>query len=416
MFSRSLLRRRRFYGLLAVFGLALYYFRILGGLPVPVPGYESFFEKELEDARYTAEGENNNRYLHFKIKSYPRADEALASLYLYAHLAYASNRAYVFDPLEPVPLGKYQMWWSRKKVVPLTAIIYTGKNWGGNDSKLKPMSSLGWSQVCSRRKRTVLHVTPQDLSEAKYSPVSLMNIWASKLKGLDAQCVEVVGELFTDRVLEYPSIQPFFDTISTSPILKHYTFSYKVYNAASTIIPTSSTLQAVPTANDTVVLQAHLPPRPSTSLPPEDPCGALASFGAPFRAFAHLRGLPTPFDLPAAATYYAQRCNPTVSELVGRLGSLRIAFPSSDSSPANPTSRLKYVYVVDGPMGLTPAEWSHRKRWFEQLKYELTNKQGWNSVRWARAGAKPESVAIDMEVAASAEAFVGNGVSLCWQR
>ncbi|KAG8741134.1 hypothetical protein FRC10_003278 [Ceratobasidium sp. 414] len=238
-----------------------------------------------------------------------------------------------------------------------------------------------------------------------------MDTWASKLKRLDAQCVEVAGELFTDRVLEYPSIRPLFDTVSASPILRHYTFSYKVYSAASTIIPSTSTLAAVPTANNTVVLQAHLPPQPRTSLPPGDPCGALASLSAPFRTFAHIHGLPTPFSLPAAASYYAQRCNPTVSELVGRLGTLRTSFPSPGSSPSNPSSRLKHVYVVDGPMGLTPDEWSHRKRWFEQLKYELTHKQGWDSVRWARAGAKPEAVAIDMEVAASAEAFIGNGFS-----
>ncbi|KAG9119278.1 hypothetical protein FRC07_005761 [Ceratobasidium sp. 392] len=403
MFSRSLLRRRRFYGLLAIFGLALYYFRVLAGLPAPVSGYEAFYNKELDDTNQIATQEDNNaRYVHFKIKSYPR--------YLYAHLAYASNRAYAFDPLEPTPLGKYQMWWSRRKVVPLTAIIDTGKNWDTTGSKLKPISSLGWSQVCPRRKRSVLYVTPQDLLDAKYNPDSLMKIWATKLKSLDAQCAEVVGELFTDRVLEYPSIQPFFDTIAASPILKHYTFSYKVYTTASTIIPNTSTLEAVPTANNTAVLQAHLPPRPLTSDPLEDQCGALTSLGAPFRTFAHLRGLPTPFDLPAAATYYAQRCNPTISELVGRLGSLRAAFPSPDSVPSHPSYRLKHVYVVDGPMGLTPTEWSHRKRWFEQLKYELTNKQGWDTVRWARAGAKPEAVAIDMEVAAGAEAFIGNGI------
>ncbi|KAG8696105.1 hypothetical protein FRC08_007356 [Ceratobasidium sp. 394] len=303
------------------------------------------------------------------------------------------------------------MWWSRRKVVPLTAIVDTGKNWDEKDAKLKPISSLGWNQVCPRRKRTTLYVTPQDLSDAKYNPTTLMNTWTSKLKRLDTQCVEVTGELFTDKVLEYPSIQPLFDTISASPILKHYTFSYKVYNVASTIIPSTSTLEAVPTANNTVVLQAHLPPQPPTSLPPEDPCGALALLGAPFRTFAHVRGLPTPFEVPAAASYYAQRCNPTVSELVGRLGTLRTAFTSPDSSSSNPSSRLKHVYVVDGPIGLTPEEWSHRKRWFNQLSYELTHKQGWDSVRWAKAGAKPEAVAIDMEVAASAEAFVGNGFS-----
>lgn len=73
MFSRSLLRRRRFYGLLAIFGLALYYFRVLGGLPVPVSGYEAQFAEELNSAMEIAAQEGNDvRYLRFKIKSYPR--------------------------------------------------------------------------------------------------------------------------------------------------------------------------------------------------------------------------------------------------------------------------------------------------------------------------------------------------------
>ncbi|QRV85480.1 transmembrane protein [Ceratobasidium sp. AG-Ba] len=406
MFSRSLLRRRRFYGLLAFFGLALYYFRVLAS-PRPVPGYESYFNQELENAADAASKEEKVRYVHFKTRSYSRADEAFSSLLLYAHLAYASDRAYVFDPLEPAPLGKYQMWWSQTKVVPLTAIMDMGKNWDAKDSKLKPVSSLGWHQICPRLKRTVFKISPQDLSQANYNPKTLMDTWARELKNSNAHCVEVVGELFTDRVLGYPLIQPLFDTISTSPILKHYTFSYKVYDVASTIVPKSSIVDGAPTVNNTVVLQAHLPPQPLNSRTSDDPCGDLASLGAPFRTFAHLRGLPTVFELPGAPSYYAQRCNPTVSELVGRLGALRTAFPSSSSSGS---SKLKHVYVIDGPMGLTPVEWSHRKRWFEELRFELT-KQGWNSVRWARAGAKAEAVAIDMEVAASAEAFIGNGFS-----
>jgi hypothetical protein len=209
---------------------------------------------------------------------------------------------------------------------------------------------------------------------------------------------------FFRRVLAYPSIQPLFDTISTSPILKHYTFTDKIHSLVSTIIP--STPPSLITANNTLVLQAHLPPPPASSLPYEDPCSVLASIDAPFRTFAHLRGLPTPFNVPAAPDYYTQRCSPTVSQLVGRLGTVRTALSPSSSDPT-----LKHVYVIDGPLGLTHNEWAFRKRWFEELSFELTSKYGWESVRWARAGAKAEAVAVDMEIAARAEAFVGNGVS-----
>jgi hypothetical protein len=143
------------------------------------------------------------------------------------------------------------------------------------------------------------------------------------------------------------------------------------------------------------VLHSYIP-----SYGSDDPCSELAARGAPFRTFAHLKGLPTPFEAPANRIYYKQRCNPTVQDIVGRLGVARTALPA-----------LKHVYVVDGPLGMTPEQWVERKRWFEELRYELTTKYGWESVRWAAAGAKTESVAIDIELAVRSHAYVGNGVS-----
>jgi hypothetical protein len=73
MFSRSLLRRRRFYGLLAFFGLALYYFRILGASPEPVSGYEPHFKEEMNRALDVAAREGDKtRYIHFRMRSFPR--------------------------------------------------------------------------------------------------------------------------------------------------------------------------------------------------------------------------------------------------------------------------------------------------------------------------------------------------------
>ena len=73
MFSRSLLRRRRFYGLLAIFGLALYYLRVLGSSVEPLLGYESAFKEEEDQALGLGSHEDSGgRYLHFKVKPYAR--------------------------------------------------------------------------------------------------------------------------------------------------------------------------------------------------------------------------------------------------------------------------------------------------------------------------------------------------------
>lgn len=66
---------------------------------------------------------------------------------------------------------------------------------------------------------------------------------------------------------------------------------------------------------------------------------------------------------------------------------------------------------MDGPLGLNSTQWVERKRWFEALRFELTTKNGWETVRWAAAGAKTESVAIDMELAITGHVYIGNGVS-----
>lgn len=198
-------------------------------------------------------------------------------------------------------------------------------------------------------------------------------------------------------VLDSKMIQGLYDMVSSSPILKQYTFKPNIHTIASNILPAANHSTLSPTSNNTIVVQAYLPP--SSRL--DDPCSVLSSRSAPFRTFAHLKGLPTSFEFPATQTYYTQRCNPTIQQIVGRIGVAR------NISPA-----LKHVYIVDGPLGLSPTQWTERKRWFEELRFELTTKHGWESARWASAGAKPESVAIDTELAVRAHAYTGNGVSI----
>ncbi|KAH7333543.1 hypothetical protein B0J17DRAFT_128396 [Rhizoctonia solani] len=258
---------------------------------------------------------------------------------------------------------------------------------------LQPLSSLGWHYVCPPRKRKYLHVSSEDLGNMGSNPSALMSKWVDMILKQDTQCVEIIGEPFPDSSLESKMINNLFDTISSSPILKQYKFRHNIQAAASNILPIATQPSLTPTSNNTVVLQSYLPP---TRL--EDPCSELAARGAPFRTFAHLRGIPTPFDTPANKHYYQQRCNPTISHIIGRVGMVRTAHPA-----------LRHVYVVDGPLGLIPEQWVERKRWFEELRFELTTKHSWESVRWAAAGAKPESVAIDMELATRSYAYLGNG-------
>ncbi|KAB5590889.1 Transmembrane protein [Ceratobasidium theobromae] len=318
MFSRSLLRRRRFYVALALFVMALYYFRVLDFSPDPITGYEAAFNNEMNHAIEVSARTSPVKYLHFKVAPFARRLKAPVVSWMASH----------------------------------------------------------WSQ-------------------AKFDPGVLMNSWIKKLQTLDVECVEIVGELFVDRVLDSPRIQNLYDIISESPVVKQYTFLPNLQAAASNILPFSTQPTLSPTSNNTVVLHAYLPPSQI-----DDPCSVPAAHGAPFRTFAHIKGLPTGFELPATRIYYEQRCKPSVQHIVGRLGATRVAIPA-----------LKHVYVVDGPLGLNSTQWVERKRWFEALRFELTTKNGWETVRWAAAGAKTESVAIDMELAITGHVYIGNGFS-----
>ncbi|CAE6399111.1 unnamed protein product [Rhizoctonia solani] len=391
IFSKSLLRRRRFYVVLGFFLLILYYLRILESSAQRLPGYEVAYEEEMQRALDISTSDESVKYLHFKVSPSARVDEAISKLFLHAHLAHATQRVYVFDPLEPKP--KDTSYWSSKMVQPLSSVLNLGDGWDANGDVMQPLSSLGWHYVCPPRKRKYLHVSSEDFGKAGPSPDLLMSTWTKKILKQDAQCVEVIGEPFPESSLESKAINGLFDTISSSPVLKQYVFRHNIQAAASSILPVATQTSLSPTSNNTVVLHSYIPP---SGL--DDPCSDLAARGAPFRTFAHLKGIPTPFETPANKVYYKQRCSPTVQDIIGRLGVVRTALPA-----------LKHVYVVDGPLGMTSEQWVERKRWFEELRYELTTKYGWESVRWAAAGAKTESVAIDIELATRSHAYVGNG-------
>ncbi|CAE6482228.1 unnamed protein product [Rhizoctonia solani] len=391
IFSRSLLRRRRFYAILGFFILVLYYLRIFESSSQPLPGYETLFEEEMNHALDLGTTGDHVKYLHFKVSSSTRVDALFSKLLLHAHLAHATNRAYVFDPLEPKP--KEPSSWSRKKVQPLSSLLSLGKDWDAKGGKFLPVSSLGWHYVCPPRQRKYLPVSLEDLGKVELDPSILMSNWVKRIVKEDARCVEIVGEPFPDSILESKMIKGLFDTISSSPAPKQYTFRHNIQAAASNILPIATQPSLTPTANNTVVLHSYIP---TSGL--DDPCSEMAIRGAPFRTFAHLKGIPTAFEIPANKQYYQQRCNPTIDQIIGRLGIARTSLPA-----------LRHVYVVDGPLGMTPEQWVERKRWFEELRFELTTKYSWESVRWAAAGAKSESVAIDMELASRSHAYVGNG-------
>lgn len=71
-FSRSLLRRRRFYAVLAFFLFALYYFRVLDFSLEPIPGYEATFNEEMQHALEMSNREEATKYLHFRVAPYTR--------------------------------------------------------------------------------------------------------------------------------------------------------------------------------------------------------------------------------------------------------------------------------------------------------------------------------------------------------
>ncbi|KAF8750088.1 hypothetical protein RHS01_09538 [Rhizoctonia solani] len=315
-----------------LFLVVLYYLRIFESSVQPLPGYEVAYEEEITHAMGVNNNDDGMKYLHFKVSPYARVDEAISKLFLHAHLAHATNRVYVFDPLEPK--SKDTSYWSGKKVQPLSSVLNLGDGWDTKGGVIQPLSSLGWHHVCPPRKRKYLQVSSEYSGKGGPNPALLMNTWTKRILKQDAQCIEIIGEPFPESSLESKAINDLFDIVSSSPVLKQYVFRHNIQAAASSILPTATQTSLSPTANNTVVLQSYLPPSGA-----DDPCADLA-----------------------------------VREL---------------------------HFLMDhwhDPRTMGRAETLVR-----ELRYELTTTYGWESVRWAAAGAKTESVAIDTELATRTE-------------
>jgi len=231
--------------------------------------------------------------------------------------------------------------------------------------------------------------------------------WAEKLKDLEHGCVTIDG--FSPSIVDIAffvskRVISLFPTVSTSPVVTRFEWSSIVRDAVTRNYPLLLSGSSPQSINELPVapglLAIHL--RRGDY---EYHCKTiLAPDAAEYIGWNQFSGLPEPFTpppgaghnmtTPEALSIYLQHCWPSIEQIKHKLRDVRARDPT-----------LTRVFALtNGKPG-----------WISTMKKELLD-DGWKHVvttldldlTWEQSGVDN---AIDMEIAARAQAFVGNGFS-----
>ncbi|KAJ7617353.1 hypothetical protein FB45DRAFT_933987 [Roridomyces roridus] len=336
-----------------------------------------------------------------------------------AHLAYISDRAYVFQDYYWAqehyhwPPSTYVSYEAR---TPLPAII-SGPVAGGafepGDTAPRSISDDWWEVVCplaSRRLINARQVKKQIPDDA--SGLAVLEHWQQILHDATESCVEVISanwegegdglpQVFDLWVWSSPRVLSLWDTFSTSPISRLLGPSPIVQDAVERnsvlFAPRGSRPPSAAVVKDAYrrMLAIHL--RRGDY---ESHCRNLAGYRSGFYGWAQFHHLPDRFDTETVEEKVFRRCFPDVELVVKKVAEAR-----KDYLVGHEGGTLDVVYV------LTNGE----KEWVEALG-EALRADGWarvlSSVDLVLDKEQMDvAMAVDMELARKAEVFVGNGWS-----
>ncbi|KAJ7718968.1 hypothetical protein DFH07DRAFT_316960 [Mycena maculata] len=401
---------------------------------------------------------NRPRYVYFPNEAWGTGwNNVFQEQLLNTHLAYLSNRGYVFvdyiardHPPFPdtLPDGTRHM-----LHIPMNALT-SGPTGGGSlgqgaDPKsVRAVSLEWWDAVCPSEQVVEVPVgeTVQELNitDASAGEERLVR-WAGKLRSIEAECVKVVGgSPFDYMFIGGDKVLSMWPSYGNSPTVKEYAWSALVTRAISrnfallssealppSLSPSLSRITTTPGAGNTsspYPLAAFSPLR--TSGPPidglmalhvrrgdyADHCKNLAGWGVDYnawntfgrpdmRATGRYPPLPDYLSVPGGVERYDasyRHCWPTAEQIVERVRAVRAVSESGESFPAQ---YLRAVYIATNG----EAEWVNALA-------ELLKRDGWETVSSSldMGLAQDEfavSQAVDMGVLTSAETFIGVGFS-----
>jgi hypothetical protein len=341
-----------------------------------------------------------------------------------AHLAYASNRSYVFQDYvwKPghVPFPRSE-WLEDPPRTPLSALIagsVVGGPLGTGNNAPRSISAKWFDVVCPQNERRIFRTGDTKPGLAWKQGIEIFDTWVKLLGDAPELCAEVqasgddqspqtfdVWLLGSDRVLSL------WDSFSKSP--------------TSTLLRTSPIVDAAVKRNE----HLFLPHRPGRSNPVladpydhmlamhlrrgdfKDACLHLAYWNSTFFSWNLLPSLPDRLGFPDYITWnsteyqeaHLERCLPEPDRIIRKA---RVA--RDEYILASPGGRrtLDVVYLSTNEKG----------EWLDTVKDAL-QKDGWNTIITSNdleldSEGTDTAMAIDMDIARRAAVFIGNGVSL----
>ncbi|TDL18006.1 hypothetical protein BD410DRAFT_775400 [Rickenella mellea] len=392
--------------------------------PLP-PDYEHIYEFERKLPQHNQslpfpEG-STGRYFYSANHADTSGWNNILQEYIFlAHLAYASQRSFVFDPYEWDPKAKGK--WSKfgDKVVParipLNALV-SGPMAGGpvkNDRTMpRAVNKAYFDKVCPHPTVIPGDVVPEGVGSTDGN--FIMVKWVKKLLTMTDRCIRLDGsnsQIFPYYVFGMASLIESWPWMSESPILREFRWSPLVESAVlknlHRIVP-STTDEGYPDG------QIQFPYKPIHGLLAVhirrgdyiDHCWYLAHYAATFQGWNTFPEYVDKFQVPAgvangtvtpeAMEVYMEHCLPNHAQVLAKIASVR----------QTPEAKgLKHIFIMTN----AKADWAN------ELKDKLMAQGGWDTVTTSRDmhlswEQKFISQAVDMLIGQRAQVFIGNGWS-----
>ncbi|KAK7060401.1 hypothetical protein VNI00_001166 [Paramarasmius palmivorus] len=348
---------------------------------------------------------------------------------LNAHLAYESNRAYVFQDY----IWKREYYpWSTWKIggifphTPLNAIISgptAGGSWEPGDSAPRSISDKWFDIVCPKSERRIINTRDVKPAIQWADGITIFETWKKLLLEAPERCIEVQPEL--RAVDNFPQVFDLY-LIGSDRILNLWeSFSRS---------PTSRLLASSPIVNSAVERNMYLflphgshPAQPASLRPFDrmlamhlrrgdfkDACYDLAKWNSTFYCWNLLPSLPdhfTPppgggwgYNTPENTAKYMERCLPSFDAIVQKVRDSRADY-IAEGRKKGEERMLDVLYLLT----------NEESDWLDQLK-DVLKSDGWHTIRTSRDLVLDQEqtdvgMAVDMDFGRRAAVFIGNGWS-----
>ncbi|KAH8119774.1 hypothetical protein DFH11DRAFT_1685277 [Phellopilus nigrolimitatus] len=387
------------------------------------PTFDRFYQLERDYPQHDVtlpfpEGENG-RFIWISNQHFGLGwNNVFQALYMNSHMAYLSNRAYVFEPYTwhkgPEPFIDYNGHLIPSRI-PLAALVQ-GPIAGGPFPAEHPAPrsvSVEWfRKVCPENKRTRISIKEMNEGLENATVLEVMEKYVQKLASMTEGCLELYGGM--EHPFDYyhfgdSSMETMWATLSTSPILRDMEWAPLVLAALRTnAADIASSLSQDPPPDLVPDLMAVHIRRGDY----EVHCSNLANWSSSYMGWNQVPGLADRFVVPPGGNSgkntpeniaeYMRHCWPTISQIANRVQAVRHAW-EVQGADRQPIRRL-YI-LTNGDRG-----------WVAALKHQIMEDGDWDLVYSSRDmllsfEQKYIAQSIDMAIAQRAAVFIGNGFS-----